>query len=74
MSTTSDHPFVVVDFFKEKKVAAVPTKWITKKGQDIFCFWPTGPGGSDLQKDPTSIPQRNWSAYPVKVIKYSGEC
>ena len=65
--------FVVVDFYKEKKVATVPTTWTKVIGEKFYCSWPSGPASADLQRDPLSIPQPQWTTHPVKIFNYYGK-
>ena len=70
MQSQHQKSFAVVDFFKENKVAVVPSRWIIHPAPNKKCYWPSGPGCSDLQKKANSQPREDWPSYPTRILKY----
>lgn len=62
--------FAIVDFFKENKVAAVPSSLIINSDGGPKCYWPSGPGADKILRDCNAVPLSHWTSYPIKILKY----
>ena len=63
--------FSVVHFFQEDTIEGVPTQWLCKLGNDMYCYWPDKHGVTSLIK--RCVPcNKSWQLVKC-TVKYTAE-
>lgn len=70
-SSSQTKDYAVVQFLSDSTYSEVPTKWLTKNGDNYLCWWPPRTSNTATLIAHCVNPNLQlWNKYEVDVIKY----